>query len=83
MQGDLDALAVTAQRLVSGVVDGFLHDMQRVVRTRIHTGAMANGFQSLENGNGFCGVTHCAGVSSGRVSGVLPKRQRPEYIRPI
>ena len=47
--------------------------MQRVVGARVHSRSMANGLQSLENGNGISGVTHCAGFSSMRVSGLSPK----------
>ena len=68
VQGDLDTFAVSAQRFVGSVVDGFLHDVQRIVRSGVHAGAMANGLQPLENGNGFSGVAHCRGVSSLRVA---------------
>ena len=79
VQDDGDALAVAAERLVGGVVDGFLDDVQRVVRARVHAGAMAHGLQPFEHGNGFGGVAHDS-VDSDRP--VRPKRQKAGTFRP-
>ena len=76
MQHHPDALAITAQRFIGGVVDGLLNDVQGAIRARVHARTVANGFQSFEDGNGFCGVTHRTDFSSGRASGALPDTRK-------
>gem|GEM_PF-4006161 len=65
MQGDADSPAMAAERLVGGVVDHFLDDVQRAIGARVHSRPMAYGLKALENGNRFCGVGHGAEVSGG------------------
>ena len=85
VQRDGDALAVAAERLVGGVVDGFLDDVQRVVRARVHARTVADGFQSLQDGNGFGGVAHVAGLERQRsalvVARALSNRIVPDDAR--
>jgi hypothetical protein len=47
-----DVLAVAAQRLVGGVVDHFLDDVQRVFGAGVHARTLLDGFQSLEDPDG-------------------------------
>ena len=85
VQRDGDAFAVAAERLVGGVVDGFLDDVQRMVRARVHARTVADGFQSLQDGNGFGGVAHVAGLERQRsalvVARALSNRIVPDDAR--
>jgi len=56
VQRDGDALAVTGQRLVGGVVDRFLHDVQRRVGAGVHARALLDGLEALEHPDGGFGV---------------------------
>ena len=59
VDGDGDVLAVSGQRLVDGVVHDLVHQMVQIGGAGgadIHTGALANGLQALENLNLFCAV---------------------------
>ena len=58
VKNDGDLPAITAERLVGRIVDGLLNNMQRTIGSRIHARTVANRLQTLENGNGFCGVIH-------------------------
>ena len=51
MQGDVDILAITAERFVGSVVDHFLDDVQRVVGAGIHAWPVTNRLQALQYGN--------------------------------
>ncbi len=64
VQGHRDAFAEAAQRLVGGVVDRLLDDVQRAIDARVHPGTMAHRLQPLENGDRFCGVAHDSDFSS-------------------
>jgi hypothetical protein len=48
VDGDDDALAVTRQRFVDGVVDRLLHDVQGVDDMGIHARVLADRFEALE-----------------------------------
>jgi hypothetical protein len=52
VEGHADVLAVAAQRLVGGVVDHFLDDVQRVFGPGIHARTLLHGFESLEDADG-------------------------------
>jgi hypothetical protein len=49
VQGDGDALAEAGQRLVGGVVDHLLHDVQGVVGAGVHARALLDRLQALEH----------------------------------
>ena len=52
VQDDLDAVAVTGERLVDGVVDRLVHEVVQTVRARIadvHRGALADCLEPLED----------------------------------
>ena len=49
VHGDLDLPAESRERLVGRVIDDFLHDMQGIFGTGIHTGALAHRLESLED----------------------------------
>ncbi len=53
---DRDALAMAGQRLVGGVVDHLLHDVQRVVGARVHARPLLDGLQALQDADGTFGV---------------------------
>ena len=58
-QGDLDAVGVTGQRLVDGVVDDLLYQVVQAAlggRADVHAGTLADGLESLEDGDGTAGV---------------------------
>ncbi len=52
VQGQVDALAETGQRLVGGVVDDLLDDVQRVVGAGVHARPLLDGLQALEHADG-------------------------------
>ncbi len=56
MLRDGDALAMAGQRLVGGVVDHLLHDVQRVVGARVHARPLLDGLQALQHADGPFGV---------------------------
>jgi len=62
VQGQAQAAAKTGQRLVGGVVDHLLHDVQRVVGAGVHARALAHRLQTLEDTNRAFGI----GASRGR-----------------
>jgi hypothetical protein len=49
VERDLDFLAVAGQRLVGGVVQHFLDDVQRVVGAGVHARTLLDGLQALED----------------------------------
>ena len=49
VQRDRDVAGVPGQRLVGGVVDDFLDDVQRIVGARVHPGPLAHGLQTLQD----------------------------------
>ena len=52
VERDVDVLAVTAERLVRGVVDDFLDDVQRVFGAGVHARPLLHGFESLQDTDG-------------------------------
>ena len=65
-QGDPDGVAVAGQRLVDGVVDDLPHHVVQAALAGgadVHTGALADRLEALENGDGAAGV----GVLGGAV----------------
>ena len=69
VQRDGDALAVAGQRLVGGVVDHFLHDVQRVVGAGVHARPLLDGLEPLQDADGTFGVF--AGLLGFGASGAL------------
>ena len=60
MQDDFDFFAVTRQRLVGGVVQHFLDDVQGVVGAGVHARALLDGLQALQDADRAFGVlTRC------------------------
>ncbi|MNT53338.1 hypothetical protein D3C72_1904220 [compost metagenome] len=49
---DGDVRAMTAQRLVGGIVDHFLNDVQRIFSAGVHPRALLDGFQSFQDTDG-------------------------------
>jgi hypothetical protein len=65
VQGDGDLAAEAGHRLVGGVVDDFLDDVQRVLGAGVHARPLLDGLEALEDGDGIGGITllHlCAGA---------------------
>jgi len=56
VQRHTDLLAEAGQRLVGGVVDHFLDDVQRVVGAGVHARALLDGLQALEDADRAFGV---------------------------
>ena len=59
MQGDLDPVAVTRDRLVDAVIDDLEHEMVQAGEARradIHRGAHPDALESLEDADFFRGV---------------------------
>jgi hypothetical protein len=52
VERDGDVLAVAAERLVGGVVDHFLDDVQRVFGAGVHARTLLDGFQALQDADG-------------------------------
>ena len=48
----VDVLAVAAQRLVRGVVDHFLDDVQRILGAGVHARTLLDGLQSFQDADG-------------------------------
>ena len=49
VDGHADTVAVPAERLVGGVVDHFLDDVQRIFGAGVHARALFDRFESLED----------------------------------
>src|SRR5471032_916353 len=49
VQRDCDLLAVAAERLVGGVVDDFLNDVQRIFSAGVHAGPLLDRLETLEH----------------------------------
>ena len=62
VQYDLDFLAMAGQRLVGGVVQDLLDDVQRVVGAGVHAGSLLDRLQAFENPDGTFGI----GLGGGR-----------------
>ncbi|OIQ66616.1 hypothetical protein GALL_518130 [mine drainage metagenome] len=60
VQGDGDALAITAQGFVGAVVYDFLDDMQRGVGAGVHARTLAHRLQPLEHADGRFGISGSA-----------------------
>ena len=65
VQRDLDFFAVPGQRLVCGVVQHFLNDMQRVVSTGVHAGALFDRLQTPQDADGTFGIRRLGGLRRG------------------
>ncbi|GAO26972.1 hypothetical protein ALISP_6792 [Alicycliphilus sp. B1] len=59
VQRDLDLLAVARQRLVGGVVQHLLDDVQGVVGAGVHARALLDGLQALKNADRALGIRGC------------------------
>ena len=70
MDGDVDFGAMPGQVLVDAVVDGFPDQVMEtgavVDVTDVHSGALADGFEPLENGDVLCAVRRLGGLRLGR-----------------
>jgi hypothetical protein len=69
VQRDLDFLAVARERLVGGVVEHFLDDVQRVVGAGVHARALLDGLEALEHADGAFRVAGRCGCRGGRSLG--------------
>ncbi len=49
---DADVLAIATQRLIGGVVDHFLDDVERIFRAGVHARTLFHRFESLEDADG-------------------------------
>ena len=59
MEGHLDAVVATGERLVDGVVDDLVDEVMEASQTRradVHARPEPNGLEAFENGDVFCGV---------------------------
>ncbi len=65
MQRQRDALAEAGQRLVGGVVDDFLDDVQRVVGARVHARPLLDGLEALQDADRGFGVGALLGGHGG------------------
>ena len=65
VQGDFDLFAVSGERLVCGVVQHFLNDMQRVVSTGVHAGALFDRLEAAQNADGTLGIRSLGGLGCG------------------
>ena len=48
-QRDRDGLAKSSQRLVGGVIEHFLNDVEGILGTGVHPRSLANGLEALED----------------------------------
>ena len=73
----VDALTVACERLVCGVVDHLLHDVQRVVGPGVHARTLLHWLESLEDADRVFGIAcrgggrRCLGRGKGSGSGSL------------
>jgi hypothetical protein len=63
VQDDPDALAVAGQRLVGGVVQHLLHDVQGVVGAGVHARPLLDGLEALQDADRTFGVLGDGGRS--------------------
>ena len=59
VEGDIDVIGATSERLVDRVVDDLEHEVMESSRPRradVHAGSQPNRLEALQNGDVFCGI---------------------------